>query len=177
MQILMFIVHHTFRTLWSMIIGLIYAVAYWFIHFKSHSWKENKKKWDEIELLPDLILFFSDVYQYKWDGKGGLFDHDNSIWEFLVNFGDCDDAARFAAKKLRKLGYKARRVGFFCLKTKSWHYDCMFTGVVDDGKTHYYLFNYGKVLSGKTKKEVLQEFYKNWSNYPEGKTVCWQCYW
>lgn len=176
MQTIMFIIHHTVRTLWSMIIGFIYAVAYWFIHLRNENYKRNKKKWNEIKLLPDLIQFFNEDYHYKWDGKGGFFDHDNSIWEFFVNFGDCDDVAVFAAKKLRKLGYKAYRVGFFCWDTKSWHYDCLFAGIVD-GKTYYYLFNYGKILSGKTKKDVLQAFYRSWVNYPENKTVCWRCYW
>lgn len=173
MQIIMFIVHHTVRTLWSMFFGSIYAIFYWFIHFKSENYKQNKEKWDKIKLLPDLILFFTDVYQYKWDGNRGFFDHDNSIWEFLVNFGDCDDMARFAAKKLRKIGYKARRVGFFCLKTKSWHYDCMF--VDKDGL--YHLFNYGNILSGKTKDDCFSIFSQTWKNYPKSDTVNWRCFW
>ena len=176
MKIVMFIIHHTFRTLWSVIIGFFYAIGYFLIHLSDKEWKTKKLKWDNIKSLDELTAFFKDDFEYKWDGKNGILDHDNSIWEFIESYGDCDDAAKFAAKKLRKIGYKAWRIGIFCRKTRSWHYDCMFVGSVGNQK-YYYLFNYGKVLSGKTKEEVLLAFCRSWVNYPEDKTVYWRCFW
>lgn len=173
MQVIMFIVHHTVRTLWSFFIGMIYAVAYWLISRNNSTYKENRQKWNNIKSLDDLVLFFQSEYKYKWDGIQGICDHDNTSWEFLIDYGDCDDVARFAAKKLRKLGYKAYRVGIFCFKNWAWHYDCMF--VDKDGL--YHLFNYGNILSGKTKDDCFSIFSQTWKNYPKSDTVNWRCFW
>jgi hypothetical protein len=144
------------------IIGFWFCAYYLFLFikdFKKPYFQERDRIWQSYFTcitISELKAWFRDEYKYHADAGGGAFDHDNSPFEAFIRFGDCDDAAMFAMRKLRKLGYKARRVYFIDAKdVKQNHVDCVFETKVGLG-TVYNLWNYGKVL-GAVSEDFLPE--------------------
>jgi hypothetical protein len=163
MKIFMWIIHHFIRPLWSIPIALGGFIYYFFWRLKKQNnviYKKNKKAWDDIKSLDELVSFFKNIYQYKYDGHIGILDHDNTPFEFYSSYGDCDDMARYITKKLRKLGYKAKRVHMwydpktlFKEGVVHWfsrmHYACMmFDGDKKYMVNYYYIKECEDIKSG-----------------------------
>lgn len=130
------------RPLWSLVFNLWfgskYALKYWFDPKSRLAYEDDRRAWDSIQSLDDLVEFFRTSYKYVYDGPVGILDHDNTMLEMFISGGDCDDVALFAMRKLKKLGYDARRMYFYGLHPEFGYFDCLYTG--KDGKR--YMFNY-----------------------------------
>lgn len=155
------------RIIYSTIFSCFFAIKYWFTtSFDSKSmYSDNVNEFKSLASLSALKTWAKTIYKYKWDGKYGLLDHDNWKIEFFNDYGDCDDIARWAVKKLRELGYVAWRINL-TNRDKPFingHFDCMF---YDPAKPkEYYLFNYGSVIFGTSVTECLTNLGEIWEVY------------
>lgn len=172
------------------IFNLIYAAL------SRKTYKERKAKWLKAqESYDNLIAFMLNDYHYHGDPLAGFFDHDSSWFEWIMNFGDCDDAALYGKKALKKLGFEAYRIGIMGLKYNkrvidqktntvkekmvnrlSAHFDCLWVTRDSEGNiTDVYLLNYGKVVHGKTVDETINNLSNTWRNFPKGHTKICMC--
>lgn len=141
----------------------IFFIYYFFLSIiQRKKYIENKEKWENIKSISDLVLFATKDYKYKYDLGQGFMDHDSSIYEWILAYGDCDDMALYAKKKIAQLqGYEASRIGLIW-KAKNGalalHFDCMFK---KDSK--YYLFNYGRIISADSEDQLMKNFCTTWS--------------
>jgi len=119
-------------------------------------YKSNKKSYDEIKTLEELQDWFRLKYRYSSDVWNGLADHDNSQLEFFIKFGDCDDMAFYAKKKLNELGYNTKRVYMMRWKYNG-HADCFFTS-----NNEICLFNYGYIKKGNSLEECIAQLPRNY---------------
>jgi hypothetical protein len=170
MKIILFIVHHTLLYIYAKTIALIYYIKYSNKMLDSHEYEKyiNKKREYDYTVcnLDSLCNYFRRRKGYKLDGYKGLFHHYNSDEEFYLSGYDCEDVAWRAKRKLEGLGYQTQVIGMIGEKVNSWHYDL----IIDD-VDEYYLFNYGKLITGGSIKECLDKKYK------DEKYIWWRCYW
>ena len=181
----MWFLHHFIRVIWANLFGVF---AHWYYAMKMRTdtdaygqYWEHQDKWNHISSLEELQAFVRTDYEYKWDGYKGFFDHNNFSLEWFYKFGDCDDMGYYAYKKIKslygdKLEY-CRMRGYADLTAKPafYHYDCVFK-FKDSGD--YQLFNYGKIKTGKSLKEldnIMEKLYDK--SYEFKKMVSWDCYW
>lgn len=172
----MFFIHHFIRPIWSALFKGIYFIFSLFklLNKKNREkYKTNKNFYNSIDCIETLQNFFRTVYNYEWDGWRGLFDHDNSELEFLIDFGDCDDVATYSLKKMKlfKGIKKCFKVGLIGPRINSWHYDTYF-----ETDTGCYLFNYGIFIKGNSLKDCIDNI-SGWDLFPLGKTKFWRCFW
>ena len=160
------------------------------------TYKDHKAKWDKAQKsYDDLISFMLNDYHYHGDPLAGFFDHDSSWFEWIMKYGDCDDAALYGKRALKKLGYEAYRIGIMGLKYRkkyvdkttntikekivnklSAHFDCLWVSRDQNNKIkEVYLLNYGKVISGKTVDEVIDDLSDTWRNFPKGHVKICMC--
>ena len=169
MKLLVWLLHHFFRSAWAKYIlgipfSLYYFVAYLFNAKMTKRVNTNYKRTMDISKLESLNKFFRMWKAYKMDGKLGLLDHDNSLLEFYNNGGDCDDVAREAVRLLKRMGYKAKRIvimgrGGYSGKL-AWHFDCLF---FDNG--FWSCFNYGNTVEGGTQIHAVANLNDKWKNF------------
>lgn|SRR5574344_974663 len=141
----------------SLFSGFFFILYFILSKIKKDKYNENKKKWDSISNIDDLKAFAINDFKYKYDFGFGLMDHDSSIYEWVLAYGDCDDIALYAKKKILKMeGYDACRIGLIWVSQKKLvlHFDCMFK----NKEGMLYLFNYGRILSAKTEDELIKSF-------------------
>lgn len=160
------------------------------------TYKEHKAKWDEAQKSYDnLINFMLNDYHYHGDPLAGFFDHDSSWCEWIMKYGDCDDAALYGKKALKKLGFEAYRIGIMGLKYRkkvvdkktntvtekltnklSAHFDCLWVLRNENGEiADVYLLNYGKVVNGKSIDEAIDNLSLSWRNFPKGHVKICLC--
>lgn len=172
-------IHHFLRIIWANIIGAVYALIY--ALKKDADYKNHLKEWNRVQNISQLADFFRKTYGYKWDGPKGLFDHNNFKREFFSSFGDCEDAAWYAMKKLKQIyGDNLELCSMFgfadlSAKPKFWHYDCIFKF---RGNDVYFLFNYGRIQSDASLdglKGIMEGMYA--SKYEFKKLEMWKCLW
>ena len=174
----MWILHHFVRVIWANLFGVIM----WLRCLPRRSkalYKQRRKMWDCITDIDGLIDFIRNVYTYKFDGYKGIFDHNNYPLEFFTQFGDCDDVATYAKKKLRQiygqeLQYCEVR-GFSNLGRKFLHYDCVYKLRTE---CDYRLFNYGNIQTASSLRgidEVMRQLYSR--RYELDHVTGWQCLW
>lgn len=173
----MWFVHHFLRPLWNVPLSLIYLFFYWLYTVvdsqAKETYKQNKSTFDKIKTMDELIYYVRRIYTYKWDGPKGLLDHHNYPHEFFSEGGDCDDVASYVHQKVKEFeGYKPTIIGLSSNQKGSWHYDCI---IKDTTINKYYLFNYGKIISGNSIKECIDNI--SWDLFPVGKTTWWKCIW
>ncbi len=173
------IILHFLRCGWANIFGF-FCDIYWLIRITFNTeirerYKDNLATYNEVWTIADLMNFFTTRYKYRYDGHKGVFDHNNFKHEFFSAFGDCEDVARYACKKLKDFNYECCIVGFADLsaKPKFWHYDCMFEihGLA-------FLFNYGhcvplKSYDTKSAAAVMSEIYGK--NHKWKSMKVWKC--
>lgn len=176
------------------ILPLIFNTLHSLIARKTY--KARKAKWVQAqESYDNLINFMLNDYHYHGDPLAGFFDHDSSWFEWIMKFGDCDDAALYGKKALKKLGFEAYRIGIMGLKYRkryvdsktnlvkekltnklSAHFDCLWVLRGSKGEIKdVYLLNYGKVINGKTIDEAIDNLSLNWRNFPKGHTKICMC--
>ena len=96
----------------------------------------------------------------------GMLDHENSKLEFFQKFGDCDDVSLYSCKKLKELGYEAKRVWMSGkIPFMSFHFDCL----VKLGENNYMLFNYGRFVYGKDLEDCMKKLGDSWSLFKDAK--------
>lgn len=181
--VFMSFLHHGPRFIWANLfgffawIGILFRLA--FSKELKDNYKANKFAWDNIKDIDDLCKFFKDVYQYKWDGYKGFFDHNNGKLEFLTVFGDCDDMGYWACKKIKEI-YKGRldfckMRGYADLTATPpfYHYDCVYRF---KDEQDYHLFNYGKIKTGLNIEELDEEMKNMYQiSYKFKDLVSWDC--
>lgn len=174
----MWILHHFVRVIWANLFGFCVWIGKLFTADRN-LYKQRKMLWNDIKDIDGLVDFIRNVYQYKFDGYKGAFDHNNFPLEFFTQFGDCDDVATYAKKKLRQiygndLQYCEIR-GFSNLGVKFWHYDCVYKLRTE---YEYRLFNYGNIqtaLSLRDIDEVMRQLYSR--SYELDHVTGWRCLW
>lgn len=114
MKTLYFIIHHFIRPVWSLIFNIPITLYFLIIYLSSRhnreGWNENKKNYENLKTVDDLVKWFRDEYYYTSDPLGGAIDHDSTSLEFFSRFGDCDSAALYGVKALKRMGHKAHRI-------------------------------------------------------------------
>lgn len=169
------IVCNVLRWIPNILFGFIYFAVYLIIPlFKMKKMKSNIAKWKEAVKSEDsLINFFKTTYKYKYDEIGGIADHDSFWLEWFCGFGDCDDAALYSKKALKKLGYKAFRIGLIGMGgMKNSHFDCAYYKTLSDGTKIYKMFNYGNPIEGNSLENVLENFGIRYTRYNK-KSLKW----
>lgn len=182
---------NVFRLIPTLIFSPFYLLVYWLLHFFDKTkavYEERKREWNyACESLVRLNVFFLSKYSYKWDTFGGFFDHDSSIYEWLIGFGDCDDMALYSKKALRKMGYEAYRIGVIGFskkkpksrfKTKiSLHFDTLIVSRDNCGKIiEAKLFNYGSNIIGSSVEAVIDRYFDiGYTAFPKDSTYCCIC--
>lgn len=174
----MWLLHHFVRVIWANLFGFIM----WLRCLPRRSkalYKQRRKMWDCITDIDGLIDFIRNVYSYKFDGYKGIFDHNNYPLEFFTQFGDCDDVAAYACRKLKEiyggeLDYCSVR-GFSNLKVGFWHYDCVYKL---RHERCYRLFNYGNILLADSIAEIDETMRQLYSRkYELDHLTTWRCFW
>ena len=164
MKILFIVIMYVFRPIWSAFFNIFYLIYYGMIYLlnptKRIVYHANKNEYNTIKSLEELVYYFTYTYKYKHDGPLGMIDHDNLPIEFFVSFGDCEDTAHYAKKKLKAFGYKPVRV---FLKGKGFadsHFDVTF-----EKDSRVFLFNYGSLIGGKDLAECMKFLGDKWGAY------------
>lgn len=164
MKVLFIIIMYVFRPVWSAFFNIFYWLYYNLIYLlnptKRLVYHANKNEFDNIKTLEELVYYFTYRYQYNYDGYKGIIDHDNLPIEFFMDWGDCEDVAHYAKKKLKKIGYKPVRVFIKGTGLTASHFDVSFE---KDGKI--YLFNYGSLIGGKTLKDCMDFLGDKWGAF------------
>lgn len=160
LKFLMFFIYFVIRPIPTAIVEFFYYLYYKFkilTDEKSRlTYLQNFMKYQNIQILENLNRFFSEDYKYKYDGPMGIFDHDNSKAEFFTSWGDCDDVAMYAAKKLKKLGYKnVTLIYLWGAELGYCHFDTAFDVVFNDGKK-VRLFNYGQNIEAQNLESAVE---------------------
>lgn len=169
-KILFWIGSQILRPIYSTLFNLIIFIPFYGLKFLlSKKARANyfigKHAYDNINTYDKLLQYFSTTYKYKYDLFKGFLDHDNTYLEFFMSFGDCDDMANFAKRKLKQLGYHdVIRVNMLGKSMSSGHVDCYYK---KDGRHH--LFNYGKVITENSLDNCMKKL--KWYNdkYNEGE--------
>jgi hypothetical protein len=174
----MWILHHFVRVIWANLFGLITLIKY-SISGNKDEYLKNKRVYDDITTIDQLIEWTRRVYRYKWDGWRGAFDHNNFYREFFTDYGDCDDLARYACKKIKQIyGDELQYCyvkGFSDLSCGFWHYDCVYKLRAE---YECRLYNYGNIQSAMTLNDldnVMRELYS--AKYEFKRMTSWRCLW
>jgi len=181
----MWYMHHGLRVIWANVFGFFVHVRYMLLIRKDKQayvrYKGNVERWNSVIDDNELAEYIKNVYQYKWDGPKGLFDHNNFPIEFFTDFGDCDDVGHYICQKLKSmygkdLEYcKTRGYAELSAKPAFWHYDCVYKF---KGQDEYILFNYGRRNRGKSIEELDRTMEKIYaSSYKINELVSWPCEW
>ena len=182
MKVIMWIIHHIIRPVWSTAI----TVFYW-LKTKRQMKKDkslvdthryNKIQYEEIDSWDSLVEWLKQ-FKYAYDGPSGILDHDNTPLEFHTHGGDCDDFARYTKNKLRELGYKAWRVHVWCnpfeVGIAKW-FQSMHYIVFLEMNGRYFVMNYSsfaEVYDLKGAIRMVAGWYKKSGyNYVNGN-ICW----
>jgi len=134
-------------------------------------YNERRKSFWKTKNLEEICQWFNLNYEYKADLLHGFFDHDNSELEFFTTFGDCDDAALYACRALKKLGYNAKRI-YMVNNTKgmqSGHVDC----IVQYDAYNFMIFDYAKPIYGNTVEECMEQLCNRWYARNNYRNVQW----
>ena len=188
---LLWIMFNILRIIPNVIFGSIFFLFYFFkwLFTSKKTFNDRKTIWeDACKNIDQLKRFFRTNYKYKYDLGMGFFDHDSSYFEWILNFGDCDDMALYSKKALKKMGYEAYRIGIIGMTKWKFeskynlkpvlHFDCLFVNKDKDNNTTYNLFNYGIVVTGKSVEDVLNNLSNIYSSsFPKDHTkVCFCLY-
>lgn len=151
--------HFFVRPIWSGLFNLFIFIPkhLWLFAFSPidrNKYLSNKKVWNEIKDIDELVKFFKNNVKYVWDGPKGGLDHDNTNLEFFMRGFDCDDAGRLPYKliKRKKMVSEVYWIGIIGPKLYSWHYDCLF-----NWNDKWYLLNQGNLLIGDTVIDVIDQ--------------------
>lgn len=154
----------------NILFGIIFFIVYSVVHvFNVKKYRENLKAWKKVcnksSSIEDIINYFIKIYTYKYDFLKGFCDHDSSIQEWILGFGDCDDRALYLKKCLNMIGIPAIRIGIKGKGFTDSHYEALFYY-----KDSYCMLYGGRILSSNTVEDVLKKFGELWNIFEYDKT-------
>jgi len=178
-SILAWIVYNILRIIPIVLFSWLFFIYYFILYLiDNKTYSEKLEKWQEAcKDETSLKNFFLVCYKYKYDLVKGFVDHDSSKFEWIFSYGDCDDAAKYAKKAMRKLGYESYRIGILWFPKKKFpklHFDCLTVirdenGNIKEAK----LFNYGYEIVSTTVDEALYTLTGRYTEDRKTKTkVC-----
>jgi hypothetical protein len=154
--------------------------CYYFFCFYFGKRKELAKyrcrKYEAIDSLSGLCSYIKELYRYEADHLKGLLEHDGSIYEFCVRWGDCDDVARLALRKLRDVGCARQHSSGLITMMRgsdfaSGHAECWWTD-----NDQVYIFNYGSPISGSSIDDCVRQLAAKWYAPGSPESVIWTRY-
>lgn len=177
MKVLFYIIVNFIRPIWSFLINLWVVPLYWLkltVAKPSEriKYKQRLLNWNAIKNTLDAVMWFDEEFEYKPDGKHGIFDHDNTAIEFFQRFGDCDDVSLWVKRILKKNKYKAWRVWMNGKSIQYNHFDCL----IQLNPNRFCLFNYGNPIYGQSFDACMKYLRYRYNGIIKG-SVYFKCLW
>lgn len=177
MKVIYYIIVNFIRPIWSLIINLWVMPLYGLKLMVAKpaeriKYKQRIRNWNGIHDLTDLVEWFTDEFEYKSDGVHGIFDHDNTAIEFFQKFGDCDDAALWVKRILKKNKFQAWRVWMNGNGIRNNHFDCL----IHLSNGEFCLFNYGNPIYGQSFDICMTKLKSRYKGRIKG-TIYFKCLW